>query len=469
MSKHIKMGVSFGCCRMPCAGHILAAVTVFVFALAVPVHAGGTPCEPFWDQTPGQPGFNGWVYGIKALDFGAGDRIYAGGLYTEAGGQPANSIAEWDGRSWSALGDGVNERVFAIEKFDDGTGPALYIAGNFTMSGDTPINYIARWDPTTETWSEVGGGLNGAVLTMLVYDDGSGSALYVGGDFTTAGGKPAARIARWDGTAWTEIGGGIDAFVRAMVVYNDGSGPDLYVGGIFSVAGGKPGFNRAARWDGETWSPLGVGLEGQGIRAMALYDDGSGPTLIAGGLFTHAGGQIANNIAQWNFETESWSTFGSGTNERVVGMHVFDDGSGQDEQLYVGGWFTMMDGQPVNRLVRWDGTSWTQPGAGTNMVVRSLTAAQMDGEDAPSLFIGGGFTQVAGEPAAYAARWFGCPDAALPTDLNGDGSVDVLDLLALLGAWGPCGKPGDCPADLNGDGAVDVLDMLVLLGAWSGT
>ena len=51
-------------------------------------------------------------------------------------------------------------------------------------------------------------------------------------------------------------------------------------------------------------------------------------------------------------------------------------------------------------------------------------------------------------------------------DLNGDGQVNVTDLLALLSAWGPCGDRGECPADLNDDGAVDVLDLLQLLGAW---
>jgi hypothetical protein len=48
-------------------------------------------------------------------------------------------------------------------------------------------------------------------------------------------------------------------------------------------------------------------------------------------------------------------------------------------------------------------------------------------------------------------------------DLNGDGEVDVLDLLQLLDSWGPC--PG-CDADLNGDDEVDVLDLLILLDAW---
>lgn len=48
-------------------------------------------------------------------------------------------------------------------------------------------------------------------------------------------------------------------------------------------------------------------------------------------------------------------------------------------------------------------------------------------------------------------------------DLNGDGFVDVSDLLLLFGAWGAC---ADCEADLNRDGFVDVSDLLLLFGAW---
>jgi hypothetical protein len=52
--------------------------------------------------------------------------------------------------------------------------------------------------------------------------------------------------------------------------------------------------------------------------------------------------------------------------------------------------------------------------------------------------------------------------APCPADVNGDGSVDVLDLLQLLAAWGNSGGP----EDINGDGIVDVLDLLALLSAW---
>jgi hypothetical protein len=47
-----------------------------------------------------------------------------------------------------------------------------------------------------------------------------------------------------------------------------------------------------------------------------------------------------------------------------------------------------------------------------------------------------------------------------PADLDGDETVDVTDLLALLAAWGTVG------ADLNDDGTTDVGDLLLLLAAW---
>jgi hypothetical protein len=49
-----------------------------------------------------------------------------------------------------------------------------------------------------------------------------------------------------------------------------------------------------------------------------------------------------------------------------------------------------------------------------------------------------------------------------PADVNGNGAVDVSDLLAVLAAWGGA----DPDADLNGDGTVDVSDLLDLLAAW---
>jgi len=56
--------------------------------------------------------------------------------------------------------------------------------------------------------------------------------------------------------------------------------------------------------------------------------------------------------------------------------------------------------------------------------------------------------------------------AATPGDIDGDGTVNVTDLLALLAAWGGCDDPGNCPADLDGDGMVSVTDLLMMLANW---
>lgn len=58
-----------------------------------------------------------------------------------------------------------------------------------------------------------------------------------------------------------------------------------------------------------------------------------------------------------------------------------------------------------------------------------------------------------------------------PGDVNTDGEVDVSDLLAVIGAWGPCpALPGVCLADVSphasGDGAVNVSDLLAVIANW---
>ncbi|MFK7961100.1 MAG: esterase-like activity of phytase family protein [Phycisphaerales bacterium] len=49
-------------------------------------------------------------------------------------------------------------------------------------------------------------------------------------------------------------------------------------------------------------------------------------------------------------------------------------------------------------------------------------------------------------------------------DIDGDGTVNFLDLLTIIAAFGPC--TGECPADLDGDGVVDANDLLVVLSSF---
>ena len=48
-----------------------------------------------------------------------------------------------------------------------------------------------------------------------------------------------------------------------------------------------------------------------------------------------------------------------------------------------------------------------------------------------------------------------------PADLNGDGNVNVNDILRVISDWGGTGR-----ADLNGDSVVNVTALLSLLDSW---
>ncbi|MCP3905579.1 MAG: hypothetical protein GY715_18285 [Planctomycetes bacterium] len=83
------------------------------------------------------------------------------------------------------------------------------------------------------------------------------------------------------------------------------------------------------------------------------------------------------------------------------------------------------------------------------------------GEDTVGSTLVGMGTQMAtvrydtlGPPPPFAG---GCPE-----DLNGNGQVDFADILAVIGAWGPC----CCPEDLDGSGDVGFSDILLIIGAW---
>ncbi|TVQ31871.1 MAG: hypothetical protein EA376_07740 [Phycisphaeraceae bacterium] len=453
-------------------------------------------CEPAWLPTfDSATGVDGVVFDLAVFDdgSGAGPALYAGGTFTTAGGVTVNHIARWDGESWSPLGGGVTGWVFALAVFDDGSGagPALYAGGEFTTAGGEIVNSIARWDG--QSWSPVGGGVSGfsGVSALAVFDDGSGAgpALYAGGGFTIIGGVVVNHIAKWDGQNWSSLDGGVSGSISgsggggvgALTVFDDGSGagPALYAGGSFFAAGGET-VKGIAKWDGASWSGLGGGLNTSTgffdhnpyIATLTVFDDGSGdgPALYAGGHFGDIDDEFVRHIAKW--DGVSWSALDGGVDgglpSAVHALTVFDDGDGP--ALYIGGSFTTAGGESANRLAKWDGELWSSLGSGMNSTVNALAVYDDGSGAAPSLYAGGGFTvSTAGD--SFIARLQGCPvDASIPGDLNGDGVVNAQDLAILLGSWGLCPpEPDPCPADLNGDGSVGSADLAILLGNWGAT
>ncbi len=326
--------------------------------------------------------------------------IWSGPLYLAGG---ASCSPEW----LPTFGGqpGTNGTIRALAAFDDGSGSALYAGGQFTTAGGTAANRIAKWDGLA--WSALGSGMNDTVKALTVFDDGGGEALYAGGFFATAGGAVANRMAKWDGFAWSALGSGINQSVSGLTVFDDSGGNALYAGGQFTTAGGTAA-NNIAKWDGLAWSALGSGISSQ-VKALTVFDDSGGEALYAGGFFTTAGGTAANSIAKW--DGLAWSALGSGLSVAVSALTVFDDGGGK--ALYVGGFFTTAGGTAATHIAKWDGHAWSALGSGMNSTLNALTVFDDGGGE--SLFVGGtGDALDSGD--SFLAKWScegassGCPD-----------------------------------------------------------
>jgi len=274
-----------------------------------------------WDGTSwsalgtGMAGNTADVYSLVE----SGGLIYAGGDFTSAGtcSSGCNSVAKWDGTSWSALASGLDNWVGALVF----GGSNLYAGGAFT-------NHIAKWDGAT--WTNLGTGISNAV-TSLAWD---GTNLYAGGVFSEvidcSISLNCQGIAKWDGTSWSALDTGIPGNVNALAW--DGS--NLYAGGIFSTAGScdsAAGCNNIAKWNGSAWSAVGTGM---GSTVFGLGWNGT--NLYAGGFFTQAGSCDSaagcNYLAKW--DGASWSGVGNGTNNAVRGITF------RGADILIGGQFT---------------------------------------------------------------------------------------------------------------------------------
>jgi hypothetical protein len=171
--------------------------------------------------------------------------LYVGGRFTMVGDVAVSRLARWDGNQWHNVGDGVDgseefpgPAVRALAASPEG----LYVAGQFTTAGSVPATNIARWDGTN--WHALKQGWSGTVNAIAARD----GEVFVGGALTDPDGQSIDGVMRWDGTNWHSLGTGVDdrtgnARVFALLARQD----DVFVGGRFTSAGGKPSAN-VARW-----------------------------------------------------------------------------------------------------------------------------------------------------------------------------------------------------------------------------
>lgn len=252
-------------------------------------------------------------------------------------------------------------------------------------------------------WSGVGAGLDGRVYALASFDDGAGAMLYAGGRFVDPATRAVSFIKCWDGTSWFPVGGGVSDEVYALCVYDDGGGPDLYAGGKFITAGGvwAPG---VARWDGQVWSALGGNFSGEVYAFASLYD-GMSTVLCVGGYFNEWYSD-SHNLSRWN--GSSWSCPGAGSWECPDGpvRALCAVNFGGPDTLFVGGSFYYVGGWTVaNGIACLNGNAWSDMGAQTPVGIQTMQ--WLNQLPAPGLYVGGAFSSIGGVEAWHIARWIG--------------------------------------------------------------
>lgn len=161
-----------------------------------------------------------------------------------------------------------------------------------------------------------------------------------------------------------------------MVVFEN----ELYICGYFQSAAGNVG-NKIMRWDGHCWKSVGDGLCSQFDIAerMLIHNN----QLFVVGTFECVNNEIpASCIASW--DGDKWCSFGNSKfNNKIRDIAFWND------DLYIGGGFTEIDGHPVKYFAKWVGDHTTdtcsapvvsvpaQPGGRPSLALRPNPVSDM--------------------------------------------------------------------------------------------
>ncbi len=321
-----------------------------------------------------------------------------------------------------------------------------------------------------------------------------GSNVYVGGDFTTAGGVAASHLARWNGTSWSAVGSGltnnsanVTPTVNAIAAYvNSSHQTVLYIGGSFDNANPPENATNnthsivAYNTSTGAWTPLNTSngsgpLGGYGVLGCSSTCDGSvfalavqGNRLYVGGEFNVAGATSAANFAYWSINTTgSWGSLGGVQNSSsqipyVDAIAPFGLGS-----VYIGGLFSEVgpSNVAVNSVAVYStnaGNKWLALGsAGSQGVskcggcgpaaVNSLSLVPVKSGASP-LIVTGDYSSAGATTLSNVAQWNGTSWSAVGTGLNGQPTAATAtpDGVVLVGGFYSSGQQS-----LNGVGLWD--------------
>lgn len=259
------------------------------------------------------PGFQG-LYPVRSLTSASG-LLFATGLFTSAGGNPADRIAFWNGANWATIAPGLNHWGYAITA----QGSEVLLGGEFMSAGGEYASYVTKINSGSLSFEQFAAWPWGPVFAVTYYDDDP-----------VANGN--SGVMRYNGSAWVQILGS----TGGLSLHVDG--PYLYQHAT------QNSFGTVYRYNGTRQMHIGT-MRGP-VYALTTYDG----LLIAAGPFHEVLGASPGNIAAW--DGTSWEPIGD-ANNTVFALDVYDS------KLIAAGAFTAIDGQPLQYLASWNGTTWS--------------------------------------------------------------------------------------------------------------
>lgn len=349
-------------------------------------------------------GMNDVVYALALQNDG---KLLAGGDFTAANNALRTRIARLnaDGSldvAFAPTGSGANGSVRALVSQTDGH---ILVGGFFTTMNGVNRNFIARLnlDGSLDSTFNPGSGADNPIFALAETFVGPNRKIIVGGAFTAFNGIARLGIARLNGNGMVDPGFnpglGVNPIIYAVALQSNGK---VIIGGDFTSVDGvaRNGIARL-NMNGKLDTSFDPGSgPNDSVRTIAIQTDGR---VLLGGLFTSVNGTALNRIARLNTDGSVDMTFmpGPGANDLVNAIALQGDG-----KIVLGGQFTRASGVTRNRVTRLnaDGTADLSINFGTG--ANSFVADVVIQPDA-KIIIGGGFTEVDGQPRQHIARLHG--------------------------------------------------------------
>jgi hypothetical protein len=274
---------------------------------------------------------------------------------------------------------------------------------------------------------------DGPINRMIDFDSGNGPELIAAGQFTHINGVAANSIARWDGQQWHALGLGLQAAsggtaaISVIAVASFEGVANLLVGGWFALAGGLPALN-VARWDGTTWHGMtfAYGAIQDRINGFVQFDLGNGPVLWAYGNYFGLVNGHAQQIGAARWTGSVWQYVPTAVGASIEDVGVFDDGSGL--RLFAQGTFSGLFGPNASPIATWDGQHWTTLPLSPLMSGANRIGV-IDWESMRGVYVG--TLRLSGLPSI--ARWDGSRWTLLPETANRWVKITAITVLDPLG------------------------------------